>query len=143
MSNYFLVNKDTNTIEVYAETALFCKYLFDGFVELSDIKDVGDIGFLLNELRYRGVLVFSLEHINDPQSYKIKTKTGASELVFDNLYAAIDYCKETKLTSAGDSYIKSTLMKNLTGKTKSAYGKSWEFITEHLDIKDYNFTIIV
>lgn len=143
MSSYFLVNKETKTLEYYNDISLYCKYLFEGFIEMSDIKEVGNIDFLLEALRFRGVLIFEVSKINNAESYKIKMVSGASETILDNVQSAMSYCREKGLSAAADSYIKTALVKNLTGKTKSAYGKTWSFIVDPLDLSDYKIEVII
>jgi hypothetical protein len=143
MSNYLLVNKETETLEYYNELSLSYKYLMEGLFDMSDIKEVGNIDFLIEDLRFRGILLFNVSQINNLEAYSIETKTGASVLNFDSVYAAIDYCKQKKLSTAGDSYIKNTLIKNLTGKTKSAYGLSWTFKSHKLDISNYKIKVVI
>ena len=81
--------------------------------------------------------------MNNPQGYTVETKVGASTLIFDSIFAAVQYCKEAKLSTAGEPYIKSALTKNLMGKTKSAYGKNWVFNIHPLDISNYKIKVII
>lgn len=143
MSNYCLINKDTKTVEYYNSHALVYKYLMEGIFETSDIKEVGDISPLLDELRYRGILIYEVSKMDKPQSYTVETTVGASTLVFNSIFSAVSYCKEAKLSTAGDSYIKTALTKNLMGKTKSAYGHNWVFKTEALDLSEYQIKVII
>ena len=143
MSNYCLINEESKTIQYYNSHALVYKYLMEGIFDTSDIKEVGDISSLLDGLRYRGVLIYEVEKMNNPQSYRVEVKVGASTLSFNSILSAVSYCKEQKLSTAGEPYIKTALMKNLMGKTKSAYGLNWVFNTTDLDISDYKIEVII
>lgn len=143
MSSYFLVNKQNKTLEYYHSVTLFSKYLKEGYVEMSEIKEVGNIDFLVDDLRNHGVLIYSASETHEVYENKIRTGSTSSELVFDNLYVAIAYCKEKKLSVAADSYIKTALLKNLNGKTKSAYGKNWEYVRVPLEISEYKIEVIL
>ena len=141
MSSYILVNEESKKLDYYNGVSLMTKYLKEDYFDMSDIKEVDDIDFLINDLRYRGVLLFNVSKINSVKAYKVKTKIGVSYLEFDSVLAAVNYCKEAKLSSAGDSYIKNTIMKNLNGKTKSAYGLSWTLELRDIDISNYKINI--
>ena len=143
MSSFCLINEKEQKIEYYSSHALVYKYLMEGVFDMSQIEKVGDISSLLDDLRYRGILIYEVDKINNAQGYEVEVKVGASTLNFDSIYAAVQYCQINKLSVAGESYIKSALMKNLMGKTKSAYGLNWVFKIKNLDISNYKIEVII
>lgn len=142
MSSYALINKETQTLQYYSSLSLFHKYLMEDFVGLSDIKEVGNTEFLITKLKQQGVLVFNVNDFGSLGETKIKL-VGANEQVFDNLVAAIQYCKDKGFSNAGDSYIRNTLTRHLDGKTKAAYGRKWEYTFTPLDVSDYKIEVII
>lgn len=137
------MNKETKTLEYYHSTGLFIKYLKAGYIEMSQIKEIDNLDFLINDLKNHGIILFSASETNTIYENKIKTGSASSELVFDSLYDAIAYCKDKKLSVAADSYIRTALLKNLDGKSKSAYGKNWEYVKVPLDISEYKIEVIL
>lgn len=135
--HYFLINKETETIEFYNSSSLFYKLLKSGDAHMDDLLGIDDFSKLLEELRYAGYLIFNSDKIHQPQSYTVEVSIKGKVESFDSIYAAIDHATKLWLSTAGFNYIKSTIVKNLMGKTKSAYGFSWVLKSKDLDLSSY------
>lgn len=135
--HYFLVNKETETIEFYNSGSLFYKLLKSGDLHMDDLLGIDDYSKRLEELRYAGYLIFSSEKIHQPQAYTVEVSIKGKIESFDSIYAAVDYATKLGLSTASFNYIKSTIVKNLMGKTKSAYGFSWVFKSKDLNLSNY------
>jgi hypothetical protein len=135
---YFILKEDTKTLEYYTSGSLFIKYSREKFCHMNEIKEVGNIDFLIDRLRYNGVMIFEITKIQNPQVYKVIS----GNITFNSIKEAVEYCQANKLSTAAESYIKTAIMKNLMNKTKTAYGRTWQFKILPIDLSDYTIQLI-
>ena len=140
---YFIINRDSKTIEHYTSISLFNTFKQKGLCSMDEIKEVGNIDFLLTRLVSEGFQLFKTKELTSAKIFKILMKNKNQEIEFESISAAIRYCKEQKLSSAADSYIRTALVKALKGQTKSAYGRTWQFTFQEVDLEDYTHRIII
>lgn len=140
MKNYFLIkNKE---ILIYDSSSLFSYYRDKGLVTMSDLVNDKSLDEFLDKQKLQGEQIYELSEFRNARITTIKCSKVGQEYFFDNLGAAVEFCKLKKLSVAADNYIKVAIIKNLKGSTKSAYAYSWSFVTEDINTDDYKIIII-
>ena len=106
-------------------TDLYFYYKNLGLVQMSDIKYVGwfEEEFIPNRIALGDNIFYEGQ---EPYDRQLVAQKGKQKLTFSSIEEAINYIKENKISSASLGTIKSTIFRNLTGKSKSAYGMKWE-----------------